>query len=185
MRLLTLFILFFISFTASAHTGHATQGFISGFLHPILGLDHFIAMFAIGLWASQYANKTSWLIPISFIATMVIAGALAILFPTLSIPFTESMILSSVLVLGLILIFSLHISLFSALPLVMLFSFFHGIAHGQEAPTATHPVLYVVGFMIATMGLIGLGKLLGQSLEKSMIRFAGAAVLLTGIWLFI
>jgi hydrogenase/urease accessory protein HupE len=56
----------------------SSHGFTDGFLHPLTGWDHLLAMFAVGLWAAQHRGRALWLIPLSFVGVMVLGGILGV-----------------------------------------------------------------------------------------------------------
>ena len=62
---------------AFAHVGdHSHLGLVAGLAHPFSGLDHMLAMVAVGLWASQLGRPAMWLMPLTFPAVMAIGAAL-------------------------------------------------------------------------------------------------------------
>lgn len=162
-----------------AHTGHGGSGFVSGIGHPILGLDHLLAMLCVGLLAAKLGGKARGGIPLAFVAAMLAGAILGIL--GLSFPLVEFFIVLSVVVLGCSLI-----PLRASLPGisgagVALFAFFHGNAHGTEMPELAQASAYAAGFLIATASLLASGVLLGLLVAPSnrashLLRFAGAAI---------
>ncbi|MFC3225857.1 HupE/UreJ family protein [Marinibaculum pumilum] len=150
---------------AAAHTGHAAAagayatGFFSGFLHPLGGLDHLLAMVAVGLFAAILGGRALWLVPAAFLGTMVAGGLLAL--AGITLPFVELGIALSVLVLGLALAFRIRLATLGAMALVGFFALFHGHAHGAEMPAAASSLAYVGGFLLATALLHGAGMLVG------------------------
>jgi urease accessory protein len=162
-----------------AHTGHADGGsLVTGLLHPLLGLDHLLAMLAVGLWASRMPGRSRWLLPAAFVAMM--AGGSALAWSGLAVPFVEPGIAASVLLLGLALAFSLRAPLPAAVCAVAVFALWHGAAHGQEMPAAAVPQLYAAGFVAATAALHALGVGLGARLRPSLLRAAGAMMAAMG-----
>src|SRR5271170_4071160 len=99
------------------------HGFGSGFAHPLHGLDHILAMTAVGLWAGQLGGRARWLVPASFVGVMILGGALAM--AGLRVPFTEEGILLSVLVLGILVAVAARFPLPASMAIVGLFAFFH------------------------------------------------------------
>ncbi|MGO9609689.1 MAG: HupE/UreJ family protein, partial [Verrucomicrobiia bacterium] len=104
------------------------RGFGSGFAHPLHGLDHILAMVAVGLWAAQLGGRARWLVPASFVGVMAVGGALAM--AGLRVPFAEEGILLSVLVLLILVAVAALFPLASSMAIVGLFAFFHGHSHG-------------------------------------------------------
>lgn len=169
---------------AAAHTfGAHGAGFAEGFIHPFLGLDHLLAMLAVGIWAAQLGGRALWLVPLAFLSVMVGGAALA----HSGLPFApiEAMIAASVLVLGLLVAGSVRVSAAVGAMAVAFFAYFHGYAHGLEIPQAATPVAYVAGFMLATgcLHLLGIG--LGSSLKRAplLTRLSGSALAATGVYL--
>ncbi len=172
---------------AHAHTGVGdTHGFAHGFEHPLFGLDHLLAMVAIGLWAAQIGGRALWAVPLTFVSVMAVGGTLGI--AGVPVPFVEQGIATSVLLLGLLIAFSAKLPLGFSIPLVALFAICHGHAHGAEMPVNASGFLYAAGFVIATAFLhgvgIGLGMLIQRHAAAPVLRLAGAAIAVTGVTLF-
>jgi urease accessory protein len=169
---------------AAAHTGSATVvGFISGFLHPIGGLDHVLAMVAVGMLAALIGGRALWLVPASFLGAMVMGSALGF-----SLPFVELGIVASVVVLGAIVALAPRVPVTVAMALAAAFGMFHGHAHGAEMPAAVSPVLYGLGFVAATatLHLIGVGvglasERLAHGAGRAALRLGGGAVAALGL----
>ena len=175
---------------AHAHTsGASAVGFIDGVSHPIAGLDHILAMIAVGLWAAQNGGRSLWLVPASFVGMMLVGGLVGM--SGLSIPMVEVGILGSVVILGLLVGFASKMPAVAGMIAVGLMAVFHGYAHGTEMPLSASPVLYVLGFMTATVSLHGLGiavsKLLAkrEELGANLVQGSGAAITVTGLLLFL
>ena len=173
---------------ALAHTGADTVfGFQTGFLHPISGADHLIAMVAVGLWGAQLGAPAIWVLPITFPLVMAMGGVLGVI--GIPIPFVEVIIALSAVALGLVIALQLRPTLWVAAALVALFAVFHGYAHGRELPGAADPVGYGVGFVVAT-GLLHLtGILIGTvvrwPLGAQAVRACGAAISCAGIFFLV
>lgn len=172
---------------AFAHTGVGdTSGFAHGFLHPITGLDHVLAMVMVGVFAYQLGGRALWLVPATFVAVMAIGGALGV--AGIGVPFVEAGIALSVIVLGAVVAFRVKLPTALAMAVVGLFAIFHGHAHGSEMPENAAGAAYGLGFLLATALLhaagIGLGFLLGWAAERKgalVTRTAGAAAAVAGI----
>lgn len=172
---------------AFAHAGHGEHsGFIHGFMHPIGGLDHILAMVTVGILAYQIGGRALWLVPASFVAVMAAGGLLGA--AGVSFYFVEPGIAASVVVLGAIVALALKPPVAVAMGLVALFAVFHGFAHGVEAPLGDSAAAYGAGFMLATALLhaagIAAGMLVGRLSETQGqlgYRLAGSAVALTGL----
>ncbi|MDP3586154.1 MAG: HupE/UreJ family protein [Thiobacillus sp.] len=165
--------------TASAHTGdHAVTGFVSGLAHPLLGLDHLFAMVAIGLWAAQQGGRALWAVPAAFVGAMLVGGGLA--WSGIALPQVETALALSVLVLGLLIASRRQWAVTAAMALAAGFAVFHGYAHGLEMPLAASPALYGLGFVLATLGLHGLG-IVGRVIGRRTVQLAGAGIAATGL----
>ena len=117
---------------ALAHPGHDHAGVLSGIAHPIFGLDHLLAMVAVGLWAAQQTGKARWALPLIFVATMLLGGLAG--FAGIEMPLMETGIAGSVLALGLLVALAIRPPLVVAAALTALFAASHGVAHGLELP---------------------------------------------------
>ncbi len=165
--------------TASAHTGsHTVTGFVSGLAHPVLGLDHLLAMVAIGLWAAQQGGRALWAVPAAFVGAMGMGGGLA--WAGLSLPYVETGIAASVLVLGLLIATQRQWAVTVGMAIAAGFALFHGYAHGLEMPQAMSPALYGLGFVLATLGLHGLG-MAGSLIGRRAVQVTGAGIAVTGL----
>jgi urease accessory protein len=167
-----------------AHTGVGdASGFMHGFGHPLGGMDHLLAMVALGLWAAQLGGKASWVLPCTFVGVMILGGVLG--FSGVSIPFIEEGILVSVLILGILVAGAFRFSLAYCVLIAGFFAMFHGHAHGAEMPAETGAALYSIGFALATAMLhgagIGLGILMQKTKQPVVIRFAGGAICASGL----
>ena len=178
-----------LSTAAEAHTGiGATRGFQHGFGHPFSGLDHILAMVAVGLYAASLRGRALYLVPTAFVAMMALGGAIGI--GGIALPFVELAIALSVLVLGAAVALRIDLSTMAAVALVGFFAIFHGHAHGAEMPVDASGLSYAVGFVVATalLHVIGIGFGLATSLApertaRSAAQAAGAAIALAGVGL--
>jgi urease accessory protein len=176
-----------ITSTAQAHTGIGdTNGFVHGFTHPISGIDHVLAMIAVGLFAAHLGGRALWLVPLCFVSMMTVGGAFGM--TGVDLPFVEIGIGLSVVVLGLAVACGLHIPTAAAMSLVGFFAIFHGHAHGAEMPESASGLAYGVGFVLATATLhgcgIGLGLSVGRMSEaygNRILQVTGSAMALAGI----
>lgn len=152
------------SHPAFAHTETGVAGgFISGFEHPVFGIDHLVAMVAVGLWGAQLGSPAIWVLPIAFPAVMAIGGLLGVL--GIPLPMVEMLIAGSAVVLGLMVAFATRPPLVIAAAIVAAFAIFHGHAHGAELPEAANRLAYGVGFVLAT-GLLHLcGIIIGLAVK--------------------
>ena len=170
---------------ASAHpqAGEA-KGFLTGFMHPISGLDHVLAMIAVGLWGAQLGAPAIWLLPVAFPMVMAFGGMLGLM--GVPLPGTEYGIAASAILLGAAVMFEVRPPLAFAAVLVAIFALFHGHAHGTELPPGESGLLYSIGFVIATGFLHGVGITIGTVHRwrwgQNLLRVAGAGVAVAGVF---
>jgi urease accessory protein len=172
---------------ALAHTGaSATHDLTHGFLHPLGGLDHVLAMLAVGLYATQLGGRCLWLLPAAFVAAMIAGGLLGYI--GVPMPMVEQGIGLSVVAMGLAIAVGLRLPMPAAVTLVGLFALVHGHAHGSEGAELASFLSYVAGFVAATAILHAAGIALGSALDRLgrlpgavLRRAAGAAGALAGI----
>ena len=168
---------------ALAHTGSTSGGLLGGFVHPLFGPDHVVAMVAVGLWGAFLGAPSIWLLPVVFPLVMAFGGALGIL--GVPIPHVETGIALSAVVLGAMVAFALRPPLAVAAILVGTFAVFHGHAHGAELPAGSDPVAFSIGFVVATgllhLAGIGFGLLVRWPAGQFAVRTAGAVIALAGV----
>jgi urease accessory protein len=171
--------------TAMAHveSGQA-GGFLDGVSHPISGLDHVLAMVAVGLWGAQLGRPAVWLLPIAFPMMMAFGGMLGLI--GVPIPGVEIGIAISGIVLGAMVLGELKTPLLASIILVTIFAIFHGHAHGTELSEGQNAMLYSLGFVISTGTLhavgIGIGTAHKWKTGRGLLRVAGAIVMLGGLF---
>lgn len=168
---------------ADAHIlGDASGGFVSGFEHPISGLDHIVAMVSVGLWGAQLGAPAIWLLPVTFPIVMAFGGMLGLM--GVPLPGTEIGIALSAVGLGLVVATEARPPLWAAALLVGFFAIFHGHAHGTELPPDESGVLYSIGFVVATGLLhltgIAIGLIHRWKLGEMTMRLGGVGVALIG-----
>ena len=172
---------------ALAHVGAHAQGIGDGLAHPFSGLDHILAMVAVGLWASQMARPAWWALPLTFAAVMALGAVVG--FAGVASPWIEIGIAASVTVLGGAIALALRPSLVVGVALVALFALVHGYAHGAELPASASPLAYGIGFVAATLALhaigLELGRLSKSAAKQLAMRGAGAAIAVAGIALLV
>ena len=176
------------STAALAHVGdHSHMSFTEGLLHPFTGLDHVLAMVAVGLWASQLGGRALWLLPLTFPAVMALGAALGM--SGVALPGVEIGIAGSVMVLGAVVAVALRPSLAISIPLIGAFALLHGYSHGVELPANTSALSYGVGFIAATLVLHAIGIATGLIAGRLPVRFAartaGGAIAVLGVALLI
>jgi urease accessory protein len=157
-------------------------GLVSGLLHPLTGLDHLIAMVAVGIWGAQLGAPAIWVLPITFPLVMAIGGVLGILHVPLPAP--EMIVALSALVLGGAVASRLKLPFAAAAAVVAVFAIFHGHAHGAELPGSANPLAYGVGFVLSTGLLhlcgIAIGTLNRWPLGERVIQALGVMIALLG-----
>jgi urease accessory protein len=170
---------------AAAHILRGPQGgFGSGFLHPLTGADHFMAMFAVGLWGAQMGGRLVWELPVTFPLIMVIGGIAGI--AGIPLPGEEIGIALSILVLGGAIAMAWRPAEWVAMALVAFFALCHGHAHGVELPLSADPADYAIGFVLATGMIhlfgIGVGLSLNKLYEGRISRLLGGLIGLGGVY---
>ncbi|WDZ96103.1 HupE/UreJ family protein [Herbaspirillum sp. WKF16] len=177
--------------SAMAHPGHpgahmdAAASFMSGFTHPFSGIDHLLAMLAVGLWAAQNKQRALWVLPLAFPLMMVVGALLAI--GGLELPAVETGIAASVAVMGLLIAFAVRMPLWGSAAVVSLFALFHGYAHGSELPHGSSAAMYGAGFILATAilhatGLV-VGLVAGRKMADRVVRVGGVGIAAVGAYL--
>lgn len=168
---------------AHEQTGVA-GGLVSGLLHPITGVNHLIAMVAVGLWGAQLGAPALWMLPITFPLVMAVGGVLGV--RGIPLPMPELAIALSAVALGAAVAARLRVPLGVAAAVVAAFAIFHGHAHGAELPGAANPLAYGVGFVVATGLLhlcgIAIGALSGSRAGELLIRAIGVAIAALGCY---
>jgi urease accessory protein len=174
------FALALVPVLAHAHPGHGaeTGGIGWGFAHPFLGLDHILAMIAVGLWAVQLGKRALWLLPLAFVSAAALGGALGM--SGIRLPFVEPAILASVIGLGALVALAARLPLGVSAIVVSLAALLHGQAHGSELPANASGFQAIAGFIAATALLHAIGIAGGLTLQRTArqraIRAAGAAI---------
>lgn len=170
-----------------AHTDVSeAHDLLHGFMHPISGLDHVLAMIAVGVFAAQLGGRALWALPASFVAMMAAAGACGM--TGLALRYTEFGIAMSLVVLGAVIAFNVRLPMAMAAALIALFAVFHGYAHGMEMPESLSGIAFGSGFILATSLLHGVGvglgfgvKHVGTERGRPLAQTAGAVVVLVGL----
>jgi urease accessory protein len=187
MRLILALLLALIPTAAFAHTGVGdTAGFIHGFEHPIGGIDHVLAMVAVGVFAFVLGGRALWLVPLAFVGMMAVGFLLGI--AGTEVPFVELGIALSSVVIGGTAALGRPMPVILAMAIVCVFAIFHGHAHGAEMPTDTSGLMYALGFLVATallhiagiLAAMGVARLVGKY-GRPVAQVAGGAFALGGI----
>lgn len=172
--------------TAFAHTfGADGVSFYQGFIHPLFGLDHLLAMLAVGIWAAQIGTRARWLIPAAFLTMLALGGGIGMLgWP---LPQVELGIAASVVVFGLLIVGAARLPISVSMGIAGLFALLHGYAHGVEMPQAAAPGLYALGFIASSAMLHGLGAVVGMASNNEwpsrLLRLGGVCTAMAGVWL--
>jgi urease accessory protein len=170
---------------AQAHVeqGQAV-GFVTGLEHPWSGLDHVLAMIAVGIWGAQLGNPALWILPVTFPMVMSLGAMMGLL--GIPLPGIEIGIAVSAILLGTMILGEVCPNLLVAAVLVGFFAIFHGHAHGTELPPGQSGLLYSMGFVIATGCLHGIGIALGLvnrwPAGKLALRGTGAFIAAMGVF---
>jgi len=168
---------------AHVESGQA-GGFLSGLSHPVSGLDHVVAMIAVGLWGAQLGMPALWILPVTFPMLMAFGGMLGLI--GIPLPGVEIGIALSAVVLGALVLGQVRLPLAVAVAVVACFAVFHGHAHGTELEAGQNAMLYSLGFVIATGLLHGVGITIGLIQRwgpgAQILRGAGALVMAAGLY---
>ena len=158
----------------------------SGWLHPLTGPDHMLAMLAVGAWSAQLGGRAIWTVPAAFVCAMAIGGIAPL--RGWPLPGTEILIAASVLGLGLAIALDRRFAWPVAAFATALFGLAHGSAHGSEMPRMADTASYVIGFLMTTAGLHVAGAaggllLLERVRGRGWLRLAGAVTSVAGLLL--
>ena len=176
-------LLFILTSTADAHsvTG-SVGGFLTGFKHPLTGLDHIVAMLAVGLWGAFLGGRAMWTLPVVFPVVMAFGGAMGVL--GIPLPGVEIGIALSGIVLGAVVALAAKPPLWVAAVIVGIFAIFHGHAHGTELPEAANAMTFAIGFVVSTgllhLSGIAFGLLVRWPWGRIAVRASGVAISLVG-----
>lgn len=159
---------------AAAHLPPGEYGsFLAGVTHPLFGLDHVLAMIAVGLWAAQIGGPAIWQVPSAFVSAMLIGFGLAL--AGLPLPFVEPMILASIILLGVVVALALRPATGWAMAAVAGLALFHGHAHGGELGSAA-AMQFGAGFALATAGLHAVGLVIALLFARALQNGSGLLV---------
>ena len=190
-----LLFLLLISFPVNAHTFTGMIGFYDGLSHPVLGIDHFLAMVSVGIISTQIGGRAIWTVPGTFVLMMLIGGILGMIAEIFLLNFTEILIILvefgiilSVILLGLVISIGKKLSISLVMFFVSIFGLCHGLAHGMEMPWAVNPILFALGFTSGTATLHLFGVIIGSLLIRNnysslFLRLIGIACACYGVLL--
>ncbi|MGD9842312.1 MAG: HupE/UreJ family protein [Steroidobacteraceae bacterium] len=164
---------------AGAHPGHdSSAGLIAGIVHPLFGVDHLLAMFAVGAWAARMKGCLRWQVPMSFMTLLLVGYNVSMTGPLLGA--VEQGIAASVVVLGMLVATTVRLPALFCVAITGCFALLHGFAHGAELPSQANPFLYISGFTLSSTALLAGGFVLASSLirhqRSTSLRWIGAAL---------
>ena len=170
--------LLLVATSASAHPGHEAQGLMAGLAHPFTGLDHLLAMLAIGIWSARQSSALKTLTPMLMVIGMLAGAGIAMISGTQAVHgvMAEQGILLSVLIAGGLVALLMRLPTLAGAVMVAGFMTFHGFAHAMEMPAAGSIALYMTGFVVATVVL----ALIGREMGKRLVSFPSIASRLVG-----
>ena len=180
-----------LSTTCFAHGNAAPTdsfGFISGFKHPIMGLDHLLAMACVGMISSRIGGKAVWQVPACFVSVMALGCVVGFYGGDFSM--MEPIISLSVAIFGILFLMPRYLTLTATFVTVAIFAIVHGYAHGKEMPIFVLPEIYIAGFLTATTVIHVFGVCIGELINKlpqstRLTQVTGAALMVTGVLLLI
>ena len=185
------------SLPAYSHTFTGMVGFYDGLSHPVLGIDHFLAMVSVGVVSAQIGGRAIWTIPATFVLMMIVGGIVGMLVEVFFFYLEEPVfvvveygIVFSVILLGLAIAIEKKISTNIIMIFICFFGLCHGLAHGMEMPWAVNPILFALGFASGTATLhlfgVGIGSLAIKTKFSSIVlRIVGVGCAVFGLSLLI
>lgn len=181
------YVVFGAAVPAWAHEGQViTYGsFLAGVTHPVLGLDHFLAMVSVGIVSALIGGRAIWTVPATFVTMMAVGGWMGWIGLGIGSSVIEVAIALSVVLLGGVILLDRRLRTSVAMAAVAFFGFFHGYAHGQEIPDVANAFLYAMGFLLGTIMIHLLGVLIGDMAKRypkgrPVLRLAGGVFVITG-----
>lgn len=169
---------------AMAHTGGEAHSFMAGALHPLGGMDHLLAMLAVGLVAGCAGGWMRWALPAAFVSAMAAGAGLGA--KGIGVPFVEFGIAFSLIAFGAVLVARRSLSAPLMIALTAGFAMFHGHAHGTEMGVGLSAMPYAMGFMLATALLHVAGVLLTTNTllplrQVTLRKWSGGAITAAGL----
>jgi urease accessory protein len=173
---------------AIAHENQVIRlgSFLGGLLHPVLGLDHFLAMVSVGIVSSMVGGRAIWTVPGLFVIMMAVGGVAGANDLGLSSGAIEIGIALSVIILGLVIALDRSLPERAVMTAVVFFGFFHGYAHGAEIPDIARPAVYAAGFILGTALIHLMGVVVGEVARRyasgrTVLRVVGGGFVVIGI----
>lgn len=187
IAILSVLLLFAIPSAIFAHDNTTILqygSFLAGLTHPVLGLDHLLAMLSVGILSAQIGGRAIWTVPATFVLMMAVGGLLG-LFAVPMLPI-ELGIALSVLVLGVVIALNWSLPVPIAMVAVAIFGIFHGYAHGAEMPEIADPWRYAAGFLTSTAVIHLIGVLIGDiptryEYQNITFGFLGSVIAICGL----
>ena len=180
-------LLMLMPLTALAHVESGVigdGGFVSGMLHPVTGVDHVVAMVAVGLWGAILGQPAIWLLPVAFPLVMAVGSILGII--GIPVPAIDIGVALSGIVLGSMVATASRPPLAVAFFLISIFAIYHGYPHGAALPDFGMPLLYISGFVFSTgllhLSGVALGLLFRWRRGQLVVRAAGWVIAIVGAY---
>ena len=170
---------------AWAHPQGPSTTLVEGFMHPLMGLDHVLAMIAVGVWAAQMGARAVWAVPAAFCAAMLAGGVLGLI--GVEPPAVEPLVAATVLALGILIMSGFRAAVVEGALLAAAFAVFHGAAHMAQVPATANLFIYGAGFLAATvlLHLIGIFAAFAVRCRNNVLRVAAAPVAFAGVWMLL
>jgi urease accessory protein len=162
------------------------EGLLSGLGHPVIGIDHFAAVVAVGCLAA--AHRAGALLAIAFVVAMM--TGVAIHLHAVTVPAAEMLVALSVIALGAILLRWPQIPLSAALGLFILVGLTHGYALGESIYGAEPTPLYayLLGLAViqsaVALGAMAVARAVARGGDAMKLRFIGAGIAGIGLAVF-
>lgn len=180
-------LLVLLAAPALAHENEVIRfgSYLGGLTHPVLGLDHLLAMLSVGIVSAQIGGRAIWTVPATFVGVMAVGGLAGLASDAIPMGLVEGAIGGSVLLLGAVIALARALSVRAAMAAVAFFAFFHGYAHGVETPSIAGPVRYALGFLTGTALIHLVGVLIGDVARRypagaTALRIGGGAIAVVG-----
>ena len=175
MKIVFIILYIFQAVGYAKHVESDAGGFFSGIIHPLMGIDHVIAIIGVAIWSYQISKSSIWILPLAFLIAMLIGAGIGIIaIPLYSV---EIVIAFSGIFLGLFIVMDEKFPLWVSIPVVSIFALFHGYAHGVELPLTSTPIMYMLGFSITVALLMIFGIVVATILKKLSYKEIGTRVL--------
>ncbi len=155
------------------------EGLLSGLGHPVIGLDHFAAVVAVGCLAA--AHRAGPALAVGFVLAMMAGVALHL--HGVTVPADEVLVAASVIALGAIMLGRTQIPVPAALTLFVLVGLVHGYALGksiygaERTPLAAYLIgLAVIQSAVALAAMSVARAVTRKSADLVTLRLIGAGI---------